>query len=985
MPSHVKTYDGSEDPEDHLKIFQAAAKVESWAMPTWCHMFNSTLTGSARVWFDDLPPESVESYDDLKEAFLENFRQQKKCIKDPVKIHHIKQREGDLMCFYGESDFFRSWFPAANSPLRKDVVIFIILSTDFGILSCKHLISSGFVIPYMNPEILMTSVRSSSPYNGIIERPGVRKIQAVPSTAHGMLKFSVAGGILTLKSSKIIPIECAAVSGPEGQPPATHQAIKERIKAYSETSVEHTGRMSSGQAKEERSSGRQDPDFKDLKKACPKDGYPLPEIDWKVESLCEFPFKCFLDAYKGYHQIKMAKEDKEKTTFITSKGIFCYSKIPFGLRNAGATYQRLVDKAFHKQIGRNLEVYVEHLVIKIRTEDRIIKDIEETFKTLREINMKLNQKKLYLRARRSTKGIKVCPDKVDAILSLPSLKCLKDVQKLNGKMASLNRFLAKSAEKSLPFFKTLKKPRVSVKGQIIADFIVEPPEEDSSDTPMEVEEELLGPWILFMDGSSCANGSIAGLILTNPEGAEFTYALRFRLFANQVNETYITKETDMIRYLEKVRTLTNGFRMFSIKQVPRSENRKADAPSKIASTSFVHLTKQVLVEELKEKSINELEVLAVVEEERDTWMTPIFAYLSEETLLAEILLSYYAQGCKGIDKGMPRLAVIPAEIDMPTLRKTKVDIVQNDEALEINLNLLEERREQTAICEAKSKAKMEKYYNSKLGPKWERPYEVTEALGKGAYKLRDRDGKQLPRTWNVHNLKKCHVHEMMRTEYCLREKKRLESECESQANLFKARDAEIENMNAQLLLKETKVAEATHLRIQVSAVEVAEKLQSSVSTNDLELKDFDVIVSSLKCQNDGLMNQVHALETICFSLRDQVSGRRWLLTHGLKLIVIKCLNSPGYLTALGLAISHAIEKGMKSGLSAGIDHEKAGRSLADVVAYNLIAKADYNSALQRFREVDFSLLSDLSSHKDASVEDIMNLLRLEGPLTDLLE
>ncbi|GKC50809.1 hypothetical protein Tco_1073554 [Tanacetum coccineum] len=69
MPSHVKTYDGSEDPEDHLKIFQTAAKTERWAMPTWCHMFNSTLTGNARVWFDDLPAESIDSYDDLKKAF----------------------------------------------------------------------------------------------------------------------------------------------------------------------------------------------------------------------------------------------------------------------------------------------------------------------------------------------------------------------------------------------------------------------------------------------------------------------------------------------------------------------------------------------------------------------------------------------------------------------------------------------------------------------------------------------------------------------------------------------------------------------------------------------------------------------------------------------------------------------------------------------------------------------------------------------------
>ncbi|GJU41548.1 reverse transcriptase domain-containing protein [Tanacetum coccineum] len=75
MPSHIKTYDGSEDPEDHLKIFQAAAKMERWAMPTWCHMFNSTLTGNARVWFDDLPKESIDSYDDLRKAFLENYLQ----------------------------------------------------------------------------------------------------------------------------------------------------------------------------------------------------------------------------------------------------------------------------------------------------------------------------------------------------------------------------------------------------------------------------------------------------------------------------------------------------------------------------------------------------------------------------------------------------------------------------------------------------------------------------------------------------------------------------------------------------------------------------------------------------------------------------------------------------------------------------------------------------------------------------------------------
>ncbi|GKC22903.1 reverse transcriptase domain-containing protein [Tanacetum coccineum] len=117
-------------------------------------------------------------------------------------------------------------------------------------------------------------------------------------------------------------------------------------------------------------------------------------------------------------------------------------------------------------------------------------------------------------------------------------------------------------------------------------------------------------------------------------------------------------------------------------------------------------------------------------------------------------------------------SVIPAEIGMPTFRTAEVDIAENDEALEINLDLIEEKREQAAIREAKSKRQMEKYYNTKvrntsfkpgdlvyrsneasrvedtgkLGPKWEGPYEVTEAHGKGSYKLKDRNGKEVPRT-----------------------------------------------------------------------------------------------------------------------------------------------------------------------------------------------------------------------------------------------
>ncbi|GJY45451.1 reverse transcriptase domain-containing protein [Tanacetum coccineum] len=139
--------------------------------------------------------------------------------------------------------------------------------------------------------------------------------------------------------------------------------------------------------------------------------------------------------------------------------------MPFGLKNAGAAYQRLVDKAFNSQVGRNMEVYVDDLVIKSHTEAEMLRDIDETFRMLRKINIKLNLKKctfgavegMFLGYTITPEGIKPCPDKAKAVLQLPSLRTIKEVQSLNGKLASINSFISKSAEKSLPLFKTLNR------------------------------------------------------------------------------------------------------------------------------------------------------------------------------------------------------------------------------------------------------------------------------------------------------------------------------------------------------------------------------------------------------------------------------------------------------------------------------------------------------------------------------------------------
>ncbi|GJX18188.1 reverse transcriptase domain-containing protein [Tanacetum coccineum] len=186
------------------------------------------------------------------------------------------------------------------------------------------------------------------------------------------------------------------------------------------------------------------------------------------------------------------------------------------------------------------------------------------------------------------------------------------------------------------------RPRTLIKGQILADFIVERPDEESPDELMVEPEELPEPWTLFTNRFEATNNEaeyealIVGLRIAEQMGVKNLQAnVDSLLVANQVNGSYVEKESGMVQYLKKLKTLASNFKEFSIKQVPWSENKKADALSKIASKSFAHLSKQVLVEELKEKSIHKKEVLAVVEEEEQTWMTPIYEYLTKEILLED--------------------------------------------------------------------------------------------------------------------------------------------------------------------------------------------------------------------------------------------------------------------------------------------------------------------------------------------------------------
>ena len=112
-------------------------------------------------------------------------------------------------------------------------------------------------------------------------------------------------------------------------------------------------------------------DFTDLNKACPKDSYPLPRIDQLVDSTAGHRLLSFMDAFSRYNQIRMDEANQEKTSFVISQSLFCYKVMPFGLKNANATYQRLVNHMFRPQIGRNVEVYVDDILVKSQAKGSI--------------------------------------------------------------------------------------------------------------------------------------------------------------------------------------------------------------------------------------------------------------------------------------------------------------------------------------------------------------------------------------------------------------------------------------------------------------------------------------------------------------------------------------------------------------------------------------------------------------------------------------
>nr|MCH9869614.1 RNA-directed DNA polymerase [Serratia marcescens] len=206
-------------------------------------------------------------------------------------------------------------------------------------------------------------------------------------------------------------------------------------------------------------------DFRDLNKACPKDDFPLPVMEIIIDNTSGYETFSFMDGSSGYNQIKMAPEDEKHTAFRTPLGIYCYKVMPFGLKNAGATYQRAMTYIFDDLIHKLVECYVDDLVVKSRSRTDHLEDLRTVFVRLRKHSLKMNPLKCafgvstgkFLGFVVKHRGIEIDPSKIKAITEMPPPANLRQLRALQGKLAYIRRFIANLSGKCQPFSHLMKK------------------------------------------------------------------------------------------------------------------------------------------------------------------------------------------------------------------------------------------------------------------------------------------------------------------------------------------------------------------------------------------------------------------------------------------------------------------------------------------------------------------------------------------------
>nr|GEV96846.1 hypothetical protein [Tanacetum cinerariifolium] len=507
-------------------------------------------------------------------------------------------------------------------------------------------------------------------------------------------------------------------------------------------------------------------DFKDLNKACPKDLYPLSEIDWKIESLMGFQYKCFLDAYKGCHQIHMIKKGDEKTAFCTEDGVLCYTKMPFGLKNAGRHIKGWIIMKLNPKkylFGMEEGKFLGYIV----TSEGIMDNPEK---------QRLSW---------------TCPHQ--GLLTNEAVSAMLPTKRYGKKMPI--HYVSRSLQGAKTNYAPMEKLALALvyAARRLRRYFQAHPIKVITDSPI---EKVLNK--SRASGRASNNeGSRAGLILIARDDVEYSYALRLnfsnsnndaeyeallaglriatemqvknihafvdsKLVASQVKGSYEAKGERMIKYQEKVLELAGAFNR---QVLAKAMNLGYYWPSMHRDASELIRACDDCQAHASVPRLPKTDMISIT----SSWPFMKWGYGHSRTSLG------------GSRKGDGNGAV--ERENRSLLREIKTRLEKERSAWaeeELRLDPMEERREIVVIREARYKQQVEKYYNKKvrhvqfkvgefvlrkneasraantgkLGPTWEGPYKVIQVFQSRAYKLSNMEGEEIPRTWHACNLRR---------------------------------------------------------------------------------------------------------------------------------------------------------------------------------------------------------------------------------------
>uniref|UniRef100_A0A2N9ENC7 Uncharacterized protein n=1 Tax=Fagus sylvatica TaxID=28930 RepID=A0A2N9ENC7_FAGSY len=543
-------------------------------------------------------------------------------------------------------------------------------------------------LPHNDPLVVTLRIGNYDVERILIDQGALQRMRAIPSTLHQKLRFPTKDGVMELSGDQVTAKQCVltAVKQKDIKEAEKTQRLMtitgtitsspdQQSRRFCLVGLRRTGRISRACISFIKYRVRTQADSLETAEVGPKKGLNSFGGGGTPSGIWSNPRNTVpnmaLKHGGGYHQIPMNKADQDKTAFITPRGTYCYKMMPFGLKNAGATYQRMVTKMFGHIIGKIVVVYIDDMLVKSLKEENHIADLLQVFNILRESRLRLNASKCtfgvssgkFLGHIVSRRGIEPNPDQIAALVDSAEPRNIKQVQRLTGMVAALGRFISRSADKCKPFFRLLGKRskfiwneecsvafQVSdhaVSAVLVREFGQEQKPVFFVSKAMD-ETELSRSSTRFgyremgviVDGASNSKGSGAGVVLVSPKGLILEQAVRLKFSASN-NEAEYEALLISLRTVEGLSAC--HLQVFCDSQLVTNQvsgeyQARDERMSAYLATVRLLLEKfeSVHVAQIGREHNSHADVLAkLATTSQPSWMDPILSYLVDNKLLED--------------------------------------------------------------------------------------------------------------------------------------------------------------------------------------------------------------------------------------------------------------------------------------------------------------------------------------------------------------